>query len=334
MRPAALEGRVLAAVEALRSGVTPEDDFTECKARWPEKTTARQLAGLANRAAGEPIIYIVGVHDKTGQVTDPGPTDPNDWWAGMRGQFDQTPPDIIVHMQVFVEAGEAVHAYAFDTSRAPYVVKTSGSALDVPYRDSTGTRSAHRHELVRMLLPTVNTPPAVLLHAQLSASWRAAQDEGELEHGRRTPAQAEIAYFGGNATCFFEHIGPHAVMLPTHGMKGSVQCADWRGEIEVSTYPPSDKNRLPTQFGVEVRSDGIVISGPGTATFYVQGSIPLDEMASFEAATEVELSLMFDVVGSTRAVHADGRLTVTDTPTRQLNPQVLRTISQFRFGAE
>jgi len=149
------------AVAALQRGIQPEDDFVEFKAQWPVKSKARQLAGLCNKAAGEVVILIVGIDDKTGAVVNPGSGDVAAWWPGIRGQFDQTPPDLIRQQMVYVGDNEAVYAFAFNTERAPFVVKRGpdNPGFDVPFRDGTTTRSAHRHELISMLLPTVQVPP-------------------------------------------------------------------------------------------------------------------------------------------------------------------------------
>src|SRR5215218_4078138 len=106
-----LEASVLAAVDARRSGISPEDDFTECKATWPEPDKARQLAALANRAAGEPIVYIIGLDDTSGAVTDPGPVDPADWYPGLEKHFDEVAPEVLLHMRVCVGENEYVHAF-------------------------------------------------------------------------------------------------------------------------------------------------------------------------------------------------------------------------------
>ncbi|SDN46790.1 hypothetical protein [Geodermatophilus sp. DSM 45219] len=334
MRPTVLEGRVLQAVDALRKGITPEDDLTECKARWPEKTTARQLAGLCNKAAGEPVVYIIGVHDRTGAIMDPGPVDPADWWAGMRGQFDQTPPDVLTHLSIAVGDGEFVHAWAFDTSRAPFVVKSDGSKLEVPIRDGTSTRSAHRHELLRMLLPQVTTPPSSLLLARLSATWRGAEEEGELQFGRRRPATPESATITGDGKIFVEHVGPAAIMLPAHGMKARIHFADQDLGIRIGagSLRIVKEKKQTAAHGIEIRDDGVVVTGAGLLPLLFRGDLPLELMAVFESAIAATLKIELAVVGSNRPIRLDAHLRQQPASSPERVVSNVRSLNRFGSG--
>jgi hypothetical protein len=303
MRPLALEARVLAAVEARRSGSSPEDDFTECKRQWPEPTAARQLAALANRAAGEPIVYIIGLDDKSGAVVDPGPTDPADWWTTMQKQFDEVTPDWLIHLSVPVADGEYVQAIAFDTSRVPYVLKTP-TGRDVPMREGTRTRSASRRELLRLLLPSIHTPSGIILSARVTANWRSGP---QVEAESKGIPREEMAYFGGNASLFLEHMGPTFVMLPWHGMRGSVRCRDRRFGIRLDPPPNRDYGSVSAH-GIEERRDGILATGPGAFQVFIQGEIPLERRGIFVDADHIDLALEFDVVGSSKPVRVDQRL--------------------------
>ena len=197
---------MLAAVEALRRGEKIEDDHLECKRQWPEPEKVRQLAGAANHAAGDPVIWVVGIDESTGAIHARGPQDPADWWAACSSRFDQTPPDLEHHMVVYVGAQESVVALAFRTDRAPYVVKTpSGGApeREVPIRDGARTRSARRDELIRMLVPATSTPPAVVLSAEVGARWR-AESPARDDQKSRIP---ETTYLDGSADVFLEYVG-------------------------------------------------------------------------------------------------------------------------------
>ncbi|WP_299954391.1 hypothetical protein [uncultured Modestobacter sp.] len=330
MRAVELEGRVVAAIEARRNAnVSPEDDFVECKGRWPEKDKARQLAGLANRAAGEPVVLIVGFDDRSGAVVDPGPTDPADWWQGMIGQFDQTPPDMLRHMLVHIGPTEKVHAFAFGTDRVPYVVK-NGQGRDVPMRDGTSTRSAYRHELLRLLLPTISTPPASMLRAHINVQWRAAR-EASTEYGRTQSAEPERAYFSGDFSVFVEFPRTGFATLPTHGMRARVMADDSEFPLEVQVRGAGNDERPASAYGVEMRHDCAVITGSGSFHAWLSGDLPLALMPQIEAAQGARLELEFDVVGAERPMRCASDLPAVVTSRRGplANNPHWRTINEF-----
>ena len=68
MTPQQLEALVLTAIDCVRSGGQIEDDRIEVKRDWPGISKARQLAGAANRARGDALIYLIGLDEKTGIV--------------------------------------------------------------------------------------------------------------------------------------------------------------------------------------------------------------------------------------------------------------------------
>jgi hypothetical protein len=90
MRAIDLEARVISAVDRIRAGQLVEHDLIECKRDWPQDSKARQLAGSLNRAGGDPVVYIIGIDEKTGDVHDISGTDVLDW----SGQYkkDGRPP--------------------------------------------------------------------------------------------------------------------------------------------------------------------------------------------------------------------------------------------------
>ncbi len=67
---------MLSAVDRVRAGGQVEDDRIELKRDWPAVSKARQLAGAANRSAGSPIIWVIGLDEQTGQVHPTTSSDP------------------------------------------------------------------------------------------------------------------------------------------------------------------------------------------------------------------------------------------------------------------
>ncbi len=185
-----LEAAVLAAVDQLRMHHQQEDDRIEFKREWPGPEKARQLAGAANRASGSYLIYVIGVDERSGDVVPALGVDPADWWAQMEARFGQVAPELLMHLTVYLGDGSAVTALLFSTERAPYLVKTAGGSpeLEIPIRDGTRTRSARRDEVLRLLVPAVSFPPAVLLGASLRGEHRLplAQDDAAGSAPRRS----------------------------------------------------------------------------------------------------------------------------------------------------
>jgi len=280
--------------------------MTECKAEWPGPDKARQLAGMANQAAGEPIVWIIGFDEGSGQVVNPGETDPADWWAGMEKEFDEVAPDQLRQLKVYLTDSEYVHAIAFDTQRAPYVVKMP-HGRDVPMRTTTRTRSANRHELMRLLLPSINTPQISLLDADLFGRWRAERPP-EKEPGRAArPGAPATAYVMGNAYCFVEHIGPGVVMMPTHRMQGRYRIGDWEGALSVKPRLNSEERPVSVH-GIEVRHEGLVVSGSGAFGLELVGDVPFNRVDELDAVANVHIDLEVEAVGARRPVRLSGEL--------------------------
>src|SRR5262249_42752409 len=143
-----------------------EDSHAELKGQWPDvssvgeaRKTARQIAGHANAARGEPIIWLIGVDERAGRVTGADPVELSNWWAAVSAEFDGLAPGL-TDINVLHE-GQIVVALYFETDRSPFVVKNpaygspSGGpvALEVPWRGGRATRTAPPSETVRMFTP-------------------------------------------------------------------------------------------------------------------------------------------------------------------------------------
>lgn len=93
-----LEARVFDIVDRVVAGGRAEDDLVECKSRWidPAKA-ARRLAGQANAARGDDVVWIVGLDENGHRVVPLDDTDPANWWPQVQKPFaDAVSPDITV----------------------------------------------------------------------------------------------------------------------------------------------------------------------------------------------------------------------------------------------
>jgi len=165
-----VESWALRIVDTIRAQQVPEDGLVELKAEWPTepgKVTkmARRLAGHANFARGEPILWLVGLDERSGVVGAPH-AEVSNWHSAIVSHFDgEIAPDLVHHFAVTSD-GISFVAMLFDTSRAPYVVRnplhgqTAGNVVEweVPWREGTKIRTARREDLVRLLAPLQLVP--------------------------------------------------------------------------------------------------------------------------------------------------------------------------------
>jgi hypothetical protein len=299
LRRIQLEARALQAVQAVLAGGRVEDDLIECKADWPDESKVRQLAAHANAARGDPIIWLIGVDENSHQVTTPRDIDPADWWPVMSKRFDEVSPDLL-HTTVHLDGGKIVVVLAFTTDQAPYVITTGTKEgrveREVPMRVATGTRSAHRHDLLLMLAPLVKVPKAVPIKVTARA------DVGGV---------GETYPFSLEAMLFFEHSGTHPVMLPAHQMWARVEF-DTRhltSDLPLIDMPISHSGMQGSEpFGVQQTRDGVVVSGPGSLEVYGSARIEPERMGLLIQATPLQARLSFGVAGSDRRVELPARL--------------------------
>lgn len=180
MRKQQLEARALDICERVQRQHPIEDSHVELKASWPSSDAdmARRLAAHANAARGDDALWLIGVDEKSHQITGATIKDTADWWPQIQSYFDDVSPDLSISLAVPVD-GKTVVALLFATDRAPYVVKTGDGRVshEVPYRRGTATRSIMRSELLRLLVPKATLPQVRWEHATLDVvhhpnGWR------------------------------------------------------------------------------------------------------------------------------------------------------------------
>ncbi|MBY8873730.1 hypothetical protein K7640_18020 [Micromonospora sp. PLK6-60] len=292
---ALIEAIVVSAVADVMSGRSVEDERIECKGKLPGPDKARQLAGAANSAMGEEIIWIIGLNEDS-RAIQPLDTslDLADWWAQMVSRFnDAVVPEMT---STYVETGYGrVLGLHFETDRSPYLVKTTGgnSELEVPWREGTRTRSAKRHELLRLLLPTVGLPTITILDANLSY----------FRSGR--------ASLTGNVDLFFEHLGPDLAFLPIHQASIAVLGENRQVHAITEVNLPYKSRELKGSRGIEFRHDGIYCTGPGRLHLDFD-SRELNCPPEFEQFDELALNIEFAVVGHGKKASARTTLARTD----------------------
>jgi hypothetical protein len=162
-----LLARCLPILEAVKEGKPVEDSFVELKSQLPEEAKgARVLAGAANAASGEPVIWLVGVDEKRHKIVGAAKEELSEWYPRLKHDFDGPAP-ILSKVENIPIDGQIVVAMVFETDETPYVVSSEQDLRDIPWREGNRTRSAYRPEILRTLaeptlLPVVEVTSAAV----------------------------------------------------------------------------------------------------------------------------------------------------------------------------
>ncbi|MBB5790850.1 hypothetical protein [Jiangella mangrovi] len=295
-----IEVRVQDAVTRVLTSGAVEDDLIECKSVWPDPVRkARQLAAMANRATPDPITWIIGIDEKAQTIAAPPGVEVSDWIAQLEKQFDGGAPALLHHFNVTVADGEQVTVLTFETDRAPYVVKSSGGTAtrEVPYRSGTGTRSASRAELLRMLAPTIDVPAVVILSARFSLTLNEPM-------GREPSVDCS-----GHVGVFVEHLADRTAMMPNHIMSGTLRGLDRSATLELRAWSPAwwAPVAVPaeTRLGVSETKDGLLITAPGSGGigFEPKNKIDAEIFGEWILEKTLDLQMQLGVTGVSRAIH-------------------------------
>ena len=175
MRKTDIEAWAWRVIDAVSKGHQPEDFTVELKANWIDPTkAARQLAGHANAARGEPILWLVGVSEESG-VLGCDPVELANWYPQVQAAFDGPSPEL---REVRMEDNDLQFvAMYFETDQLPYVVKNrqfgseSGGPVEweVPWREGAHTLTARRSHLIRLLQPVRRRPEMEFYGARFTA---------------------------------------------------------------------------------------------------------------------------------------------------------------------
>lgn len=145
----------------------PVEDFrVELKKEFvddPNKM-ARRIAGHANAAGGDPILWVIGIDEKNSKATGVNSSDFLDWFRKIKAEFIEIwpePKEINVPYN-----GVTLVGILFETDRAPYLIKNQsfgkagGGPIshEVPWRSATEVITAKREHLLRILVPVVKVP--------------------------------------------------------------------------------------------------------------------------------------------------------------------------------
>jgi hypothetical protein len=176
MKSIEIESWALRVLERVENHQPAEDSRVELKAEWPGDyaKTARQLAGHANAARGENLLWLIGADEARG-IVGANNQELSDWLAKLQSPFDSLYPALERCFNVPYK-DKTVVALCFDTSRVPYVVRNPAfgkpeggpAKFEVPWREGNSTRSATRSDLVLLLAPLVRMPKIEILKGHVA----------------------------------------------------------------------------------------------------------------------------------------------------------------------
>lgn len=218
MRTSEFEEWALRVLARIDQGQRIEDSRIELKSAWIEPVkAARRIAGHANAALGEPILWLIGVGED-GSPTSPDFRELANWWPGVLAHL--APPLPSSQSLVVQWRDSSVVALLLDTSRAPYLFRNPSYGmqgggpveLEVPWRTMTAVHTARHEELIRMLVPQSKLPAVEILKVSLFLSG--PQDR---RAGRNTePVEGSQNRWNLDATVYFVNRQTVPVVLAGH----------------------------------------------------------------------------------------------------------------------
>ncbi|MCM6772422.1 hypothetical protein NDR87_00935 [Nocardia sp. CDC159] len=314
-----IELRVLDAVDHVLGGGTVEDDLVEAKAIWPQdpQKAARRIAGMANAAGGQSILWIIGLDEAGRQVVSQPDTDPADWWARVESKFaDETAPDIHI-LNVATDHGRVV-CLAFETDRAPFVVKTDSAGAitrEVPWRAGTRIRSASRREILSLFQRSAQVPELELISPMVELR----------DNPNRGAAGAPERILLLDCALYVE--ATSRVVLPRH--RCTVAFTASTGDrfesrrinfISENSFQGVDES---AHLGVAVRVSGLFVQGPDTVNLRTSALVTdTVDLSALSTAEWMEIDLRMPVGASVRVARLRQRLPVSQ-PGSSASDQIL-----------
>jgi hypothetical protein len=278
MRSHQIESWALSVIERVLAGKPNEDARVELKADWPTDTAkvARQLAGHANAARGENILWLIGVDQSTG-VIGAAHADLAKWYPAVQACFLDLSPHVVDLVVPYNNHG--VMALLFETDRAPYVIKNpsygptaTNIEYEVPWRYNTTTKTARRSELLRLLSPLQLMPRVDVLEA----SFRLVRTKGENV--------SLMAVLEGELYVIPEG---DRLVYPFYLCQATVSVGDSLVDVLLKRFqfkPPRQRRMLgfstrasepqPTSFTIAATDSEAIVDGPGLV--WLSASAKLD----------------------------------------------------------
>jgi hypothetical protein len=284
MKSIEIESWAVRVLERVEKHLAVEDSRVECKREWPDPAkAARRLAGHANAARGENILWLIGADEKQGTVTGANYQDLATWFPQVKACFESEVP-MLQDLHVTAK-GKTVAALCFDTSRLPYLVKNPAGGtiqFEVPWREGTAVRTAARSDLILMLGPLVKAPKLELLEGQLTF------ESGVYVGG--------LPNFQFTLTAYIATRNSEPMVFPYYKcsaqlLAGSVIVAE---SFRIRIETPKSRLQIPavklSARALENTDDELVVRGAGKIVFY--GTSGFAQRYSGEDDLELRLTMV------------------------------------------
>jgi hypothetical protein len=294
MRKSELEAWVLSVIDQVASGQPNEDARVELKREWPEPSkAARRIAGHANAAGGDLILWIIGL-DQAAGVVGVNDLDVAGWFYKVKAEFSELAPALSLDLNVPAGGGKTVVALLFETDRAPFVVKNPSYGmkdggpvqLEVPWREGTGVRSATRSDLLRLLSPLELLPSFEVIEGELKMKLPSKE-------GSRRPTWWVLLRL---------YIVPQEepVVIPFHRCRGTVRIGKAGVEASFSRVLLYPANKVFGRLGrghharsptILESNDELIVDGPGMMKIEAssQPGEPIDALPLDAARVTIEI---------------------------------------------
>lgn len=296
MRAADLEHRVVTICDRVIAKQPVEDSRVELKRDWPpiHYDAARRIAGHANAAHGDQILWVLGVDEQNAQVPGVDLAEFSNWWAQVKANFQSIAPSL---MELAVPIGSVtVMALLMDTERAPFVVINPGFgssgtktpiSAEVPWREGTSIRTARREDLIKILVPVVRVP-----------SWEI------LSAGLRTDRDTHLMTLGLKLYLSPQRSDEQA-FIPFHRCKFDVRFGQgcWLTLRNVTLEPEqrlehrgNHAEYVDEAYALTATAHDVRIAAPGMAV--LRGCIPLTELMGHLDKSPLEISATLPLTGA------------------------------------
>jgi len=265
----------------------PNEDFrVELKTEWIDPVkAARLIAGQANAAHGEPVLWLIGVNQELG-VVGARHNELASWYEKVKAQFDGLAP-AMVDLNIPISELTVV-ALLFETDRAPFVIKNpfygkrkGGVEFEVPWRENTSTRTARRAQLIKLLSPLQILPQLEILNGDLICN--PLKEGGILDLEWKLHLELYVST---------NHPDTH-VFIPYHRCKGSFMLKDLFIRVPLETLVLSTARDSLT---INATRTEIRIEGPGIA--HLHGYARTTDLELSAIHGDVEINGTLPVIGA------------------------------------
>ena len=271
-------------IERVNRNQPIEDTRIELKSTWPTpEKAARRIAGHANAARGESILWLIGVDQRKG-VIGADYQELSNWYDQVKSYFESISPTLI-DLNIPYQ-NKTVVALFFETDRAPFVIKNpcygkkgfGAVEYEVPWRDYTTIRTARRSDLIQILSPIQSLPQFEVLEGNLFFR--------EIDRDANKKFDWEL-----KLVMYTMVTNDSPIIIPFHKCSGYVKIPRTIGTIEIKRMHLSPPTRIWFGGGlrnmstetlsrtIEGTGDELLIYGSGK--FDLEGYITTDPIKRF-----------------------------------------------------